>query len=272
MARTYLYGYPADGQPQQRLTLTELEAKTTWRRLDDEFARRLLAMFDAAHAAGRDLGLGGGWRSGAIQLATALQRHILVEEGGCCVYKGKRYQLRPKTAHAVFPGLSYHEETTASRDALAADLIGDLDWANANCWRFGLLHFARVNAEPWHHQPVEIPRSRSKYKGEQLAVWPLPDAPTPGPAPILPAPTPMEDDMPRPLIIVGNEDNKHDPRRWAWDPGRSLQLLQENDTNLIAIVTTDATGKTDAFDARWSLVDPLWRPLSWIRSFDLPVA
>ena len=272
MVRTYLYGYPAAGQAQQRLTLVELEAKTTWRRTDPEFRRRLLAMFDAAQDEGHDLGLGGAWRSGAIQLATALQRHILVEEGGCCTYKGKRYQLRPKTAHAVFPGLSYHEETTAAGEALAADLIGDLVWANANCWRFGLLHFAQVNGEPWHHQPVELPRSRSKYTGQQLAVWPLPAKPTP-PAPIPPAPPLTEDDdMPRPLIIVGNEDNKHDPRRWSWDPGRSLQLLQENDATLIAIVTTDATGKTDAIDPRWSLVDPLWRPLSWIRSFDLPIA
>lgn len=96
--------------------------------------------------------------------------------------------------------------------------------------------------------------------------------PAPPPKPLPPAPIPTEDDMPRPLIIVGNEDNKHDARRWSWDPGRSLQLLQENDTNLIAIVTTDAAGKTDAIDPRWTLVDPLWRPLSWIRSFDQPIA
>lgn len=106
----------------------------------------------------------------------------------------------------------------------------------------------------------------------RVAGWLTPPAPTP-PAPVPPAPPLTEDeDMPRPLIIVGNEDNKHDPRRWAWDPGRSLTYLQENDPTLITIVTTDANGKSDAFDSRWSLADPLWRPLSWIRTFDLPIA
>lgn len=260
MSRTYMYGYPLPGKPQQRLTLTELEAKTTWRKSDPEFRRRLLAMFDAAQDAGHDLGLGGAWRTDAIQLATAFARHIEVPSGGCCTYGGKHFQLRPGQAHATFPGLSYHLSTTADGEALAADLIGDLVWANANCWRFGLLHFAQVNDEPWHHQPVEIPRSRSKYTGQQLAVWPLPTPPAPVPVPpTVPTPPPglaptTEAKM---LTIVGNEDNKADPRRWVWDGGTSLRFLT-SEADYRRLLDLAAVGLCKLHPAFSTLASPFW--------------
>lgn len=283
MPRTYLYGYFTPPQTQRRRTLAELEQLATWRRMDPEFRRRVLAMFDFAADIGIDLGLGGGWRSSDVQLRTAIDRHIVVASGGCCSYNGKRYALRPNMAHAAFPDGSYHEGSDVDGEAFAADLIGDLVWMNRNCWRFGLLHFADVNREPWHVQPVELPRSRRKYTGEQLAVWPTPNmtppappapAPLPPPAPPAPSPTPTpitEDDMPRPLIIIGNKDNPTDPRRWSWD-FQTLRRLREGEPDEVAYIAGSQPGfeGRPVYDSRWTLAVPFWKPLAWIRSFDLP--
>ena len=189
--QTYPFGYAT---PSAQLTLAQMEQRATWRKLDAEFRRRLVAMFNAAAAAGRPLGLGGGWRSSAVQLAVALERHYEVATGGCCGYNGKRYLLKSKTAHAAFPGRSYHEETQADGDALAADLIGDLVWMNQNCSQFGLVHFGGVNEEPWHVQPREIPTGRPRYDGAELTAWRPAGQVGPTPTKPAPIPTPTEDD------------------------------------------------------------------------------
>jgi GH24 family phage-related lysozyme (muramidase) len=55
------------------------------------------------------------------------------------------------------PGSSNHEaEPWGTPMALAADLAGDLDTANARAADFGL-HFPIAATEPWHVQPIEIP-------------------------------------------------------------------------------------------------------------------
>ena len=55
------------------------------------------------------------------------------------------------------PGNSNHEaEPWGTSMALAADLAGDLDTANARASEFGL-HFPIAAIEPWHVQPVEVP-------------------------------------------------------------------------------------------------------------------
>lgn len=131
--------------------------------LSYEFRRRIFVMMRAARRAGVDLGIGGGGRTAAQQETLFLARHFPVPSGGCCTYQGKRYALRDGAAHAAPPGLSYHEPTTPTGKALAADMIGDLVWMNANCGWFGLAHFAQINNEPWHIQPIEIPRSRGQY-------------------------------------------------------------------------------------------------------------
>lgn len=54
------------------------------------------------------------------------------------------------------PGSSNHEaEPWGGPSALAADLAGDLDTANARAAEFGL-HFPLASIEPWHVQPVEV--------------------------------------------------------------------------------------------------------------------
>ena len=173
---SYPYGY---GRPPAMLTLAELEQRTNWRNLHPEFRRRLIAMFDAAAAQGRVLGLGGGWRSSASQEQVFLARHEHVRIGGCCIHAGKRYKLRKGMAHAAPPGRSWHEGHPGFDNlALAADLIGDWNWSMANCHLYGLRHFGPPSAlkEPWHYQPLEVPPARSQWKGEKLTVWQLPTA------------------------------------------------------------------------------------------------
>lgn len=187
---TYPYGY---GTPPAQLPLHELAKRPAWSKLDAEFRSRLVAMFDAAQEAGKSLGLGGGWRSSALQRQVFLERHYEVAVGGCCVFEGKRYLLKPKNNHAAPPGRSYHEESQPDGDALAADLIGDLFWMNQNCHRFKLVHFGGVNKEPWHVQPAEIPTGRPRYDGAELTAWrPAGEQPTPPPT--------EDDDMALPII------------------------------------------------------------------------
>lgn len=177
--RVYPYGYAGK-------TKTELEYATwsVWQAFDPEFARRLRAVMEYAHDAGHPVGVGGGIRSTIGQLGLFLSRHHMVTSGGCCTYKGTRYALNAGAAHAAPPGTSYHEETTPDGKCLAADMVGDLAWINTRLGPFGLHHFATVNKEPWHWQPVDIPNGRSRYDAavhHPLPVWTLPGTTPPPP-------------------------------------------------------------------------------------------
>ena len=190
MTETYPWGYGST-----RLTLAEYETRTGWNRLHPEFRRRIAAMMQDAKSRGVDLGLGGGYRSSAQQRTLFLSRYV-EDPAGTITWDGKTWSKKPGVASAAPPGRSYHEETDPQGFAFAADLVGDMAWMNANCQRFGLLHFANVNNEPWHVQPEELPRSRSKYTGQQLATYPLNGAPAPTPAPPKPADPPLRFDYP----------------------------------------------------------------------------
>lgn len=168
---TYRFGYGTD-----RLTVPEMMERQTWARLDPEFRRRLVALFDAARDAKTDVGIGGGFRSSQAQTNLFLSRYDAVASRPFDVrWDGKMWRKKPGVASAAPPGRSYHEETTAEGAALAADLVGDLQWMNDNCDIFGLVHFANVNGEPWHVQPKEVARSRAAYDNRPLQIWYLPD-------------------------------------------------------------------------------------------------
>lgn len=177
MAITYRAGYAG-----ARMTLAELRAWDRFSRLAPELQRRLVAVMDAARAAGTDLGIGGGYRYPAEQERLFLERHEPVTVGGCCGWNGRRYNLRAGLAHAAPPGRSYHEI------GLAVDLLGwENGWFEKNAAAYGLRTFASLvnNREPWHAQPVEIATSRAAYDPvtQALKTWALPAAPAPAPAP-----------------------------------------------------------------------------------------
>lgn len=150
------------------------------RKMDPEFRRRVFAIMQAAGKEKRSLGIGECWRSSEVQLRGFLDRHTVVEHGGCCGWNGKRYQLKPQRAHMAPPGKSYHESTTPDHMCLAADMVGDLRWMNQNADRFGLTHFGskQLGSEPWHVQPHGVPNARRYYnpvRNHPLAVFPLPE-------------------------------------------------------------------------------------------------
>jgi hypothetical protein len=188
MTRTYLFGWSND-----RRTLAEMETRPGWSRVHPEIRKRLIAMFDASQDVGKEVGFGEGWRSSELQARTFRDRHTVVQSGWCCSFDGLRWQLKPGMAHAAPPGRSYHEETLDGF-ALAADLTGDLQWMNANCDRYALRHFANVNNEPWHVQPVEVPTARSNYNGSALDNW-QPATPPPPPPPPPPKGSEMFDQI-----------------------------------------------------------------------------
>lgn len=174
MTVTYRAGYGTD-----RKTKAEMLAWSRFAGVDPEMQRRLFALMDAARAAGTDLGVGGGLRTTAEQEALFLSRHDAVVLGGCCSYKLRRYKLKSGVAHAAPPGRSYHEPTTPQGKCLAVDMVGwENGWLVKNCSRFGLIHFADINGEPWHLQPQECPESRSAYNPtlHVLKTFPLPSA------------------------------------------------------------------------------------------------
>lgn len=169
MAFKVMYGYK-----NERLTIAELETRTAWNRLHPEFRRRLLALFADAKAAGTEVGIGGGWRSSEQQERLFLSRYhesLL----GTISWNGKRWSKNKGVEAAAPPGRSYHEGTDGEGFAFAVDIVGDMVWANANCYKYGLTHFANINGEPWHLQPEELPRARARYKGEKLIRWTLPN-------------------------------------------------------------------------------------------------
>lgn len=181
MTTTYPWGYSG-----QRLTLTQMEAHTSWTLIDPEMRRRVVAMMDAAQHDGKSLGVGGGARTTAEQTALFLSRYAVHACPSDVVWNGQCW-VHVSGASAAPPGKSYHEVTTPQGFALAADMIGDLVWMRGREAAYGMRDFALVNDEPWHIQPIEIPAARSNYVASRdaLTSFPLPGTP----------PSPPENDM-----------------------------------------------------------------------------
>jgi hypothetical protein len=135
-----------------------------FRQMHPQMKSRLMAMMQA----NPNVGIGTGVRSASDQRAMFLSRYQKTSNettnGKKNIYWEGSYWEHVSGAPAAPPGRSMHEI------GLAADLTGDLDWVVKNAHRFGLKHFAGVNGEPWHVQPVELPNSRAKYE-ESGAAW-----------------------------------------------------------------------------------------------------
>jgi len=168
--------------------MEQLKAKTTWKNAHPEFQRRLEAMMVASNGV---LGVGTIWRSSEVQKNVFLQRHDNVSSGGCCVYEGKRYQLKKGMAHAAPPGKSFHEGTVYGT-AAACDAVGDLNWMHLHEAKYGFKDFRNVGDEPWHIQFAELSNSVTQWRvagSPQPKKWPLPadpEKPEP-PKPTIPA-------------------------------------------------------------------------------------
>jgi hypothetical protein len=182
---TYLVGYKG-----QTKTLAQLEAWRPWKVLDGEFRRRILRMCDDHPSGG--LGIGGGGRTTAEQRTLFLSRHH-VDPNGPFFFEGQRWAKDEGESSAAPPGLSFHEAIPPDGSAVAVDMIGDLEWMMPRCRLYGLRHFADVNNEPWHVQPIEIPKARRDY--DPAKHWPLPRFLLPGDVkpPDPPKPPPTED-------------------------------------------------------------------------------
>ena len=153
MARTYVYGYQG-----LRYTRPQIEGFQNFNTLNPEIQRRWWAMANAAQDVGTDLGVGSAWRS----RARAQQLY-------------EQYINGERSAPAAPPDRTYHCEKNDGY-CYAIDAVGDLTWMNRECARFGLRHFANVNEEPWHVQPVELPTACSpSFQGRVLPTIPLGD-------------------------------------------------------------------------------------------------
>jgi len=123
--------------------------------LNSRFAQKVQAMLEENPR----LYIGSGLRSSADQKAMFLDRYKPTNDKTDLKWNGT-YWKHVKGAAAAPPGLSMHEI------GLAADLgpESEFPWIMENAARFGLRHFADVNNEPWHVQPVELPGSRRDYE------------------------------------------------------------------------------------------------------------
>lgn len=84
---------------------------------------------------------------------------------------------------------------------------------------------------------------------DRVASWLTPVAPPP------PTPTPSE--VTRMFIIVGNDNDRADPRRWVWDGAAAMRLLA-SESDYQALVNRAAVGLCKLHPSFASLSDPFW--------------
>ena len=97
---TYMTGYAG-----KTMTREQLLQWTVWQRFEPEFRRRLLALMDECIAAGKPIGIGGGWRSSEAQRSLFLSRYRVEDDNdltGDTFFEGKYWEKLPGVA-AVSP-------------------------------------------------------------------------------------------------------------------------------------------------------------------------
>lgn len=135
-------------------TIGNIKQWGSFKNLHPTMQQRLVKLMVAS---GGRVGFGGGVRSSADQRAMFLSRYTPTTEKTDIFWDGK-YWKHTSGAPAAPPGRSMHEI------GLAADMVGDMGWLEANSSKFGLKNFSQVNGEPWHLQPAELPNGRSAYE------------------------------------------------------------------------------------------------------------
>ena len=231
---TYVVGYNGGVK-----TRDELMYWPQWVNLDPEMQLRVLAILDDSLAAGTPLGIGEIFRTFQTQESGFLVRHHVVPPSSphCCTYQGKCYQLNANTAHMAPPNLSYHEKTTLAGKALAVDFTGNLSFLTKFHQNYGLIEFSKVGNEPWHGQPEELPKARSRYipaTMDPLKPFTLPGHPG-GPTP--PPPAPIKVWAPNTAMVVGSvtataqdvKDLQLKCNFWGWRDRMGRTLIVDGD-------------------------------------------
>jgi hypothetical protein len=201
---------------------------------------------------------GGCYRTYEEQRTLFLQRYQMEPIPGrpTKMWEGVRWYQKPGTAMAAVPGTSNHGLGLAVDAALDLDLSdgvgpGDassivpaLGWFHDVALRYGFSFEAQ--SEPWHIRYVS---------GDRIpdAVLAYEDSLKPKPPP--PPPIPSESD--RMFIIVGNADNKADPRRWVWDGAVAMRLLA-SEADYQALLNRAAVGLCKLHPSFAGLADPFW--------------
>lgn len=146
----------------KRVTMETIVSSRTFGGLHPDMQDRVRRLIESSQG---KVGLGQGLRDPKQQLQMFLSRHV-PDPSGEFSHDGRRWRRLPGVAAAAPPGKSMHEI------GLAADMTGDMSWLRENAAQFGLQTFEKVNKEPWHVQPSELPRGRSSY--ERSPAWGLP--------------------------------------------------------------------------------------------------
>ena len=203
--------------------------------LDPELERRVLAIIDASHVAGRPLGVGAAKRSKIAADNLFLSRHNKVAGWvpGAISFQGGWYKLKKGQSPAMPGDRTYHvrmtPKTTTDPDAdglycLAIDFIGDLTFLAANQAAYYLNEFSDENNEKWHGQGVEYPSSRKRYVYGNKDYDPLPWVPLPGTGiGTPPAPTPQPTRIFAPTPTQRQRKNRFDGKNDVIQV-RALQL------------------------------------------------
>lgn len=166
--RTYPSGYAGASQ-----TWAAIRLRWDVRALNPEFRRRVHRMMLEANKQGVSLGIGGGARSAATTDVEFRRRHYVDPVNGSIFYLGVYWSRHSWAAPLAPPDRTWHADTATATGAVAADMVGDLKWMDANAGWFGLRTFTNVGTvkEPWHCQPVEIPTARVAGSQVVLKRW-----------------------------------------------------------------------------------------------------
>ena len=194
----------------KRVTLDAIVASRTFGGMHPTMRDRVRSLIEDS---GGRVGLGQGLRDPKQQLQMFLARHVL-DPSGDITYDGQRWSRLPGTAPAAPPGRSMHEI------GLAADMTGDMGWVRENVARHSLQTFEKVNNEPWHVQPAELPRGRSSY--QRNPIWGLPPwgaAPSGGTAPA--------DDAGSATVVTSSEPLTPALQARPGDTGPAITVLTE---------------------------------------------
>lgn len=94
--------------------------------------------------------------------------------------------------------------------------------------------------------------------GEFSPRWnPTPVLPPPPPVVVPPVVVPPSTEVTKMLTIVGNDDNRNDPRRWVWDGGSSLRLLG-SEGSYQRLLNLQSVGLCRLHPSFSTLASPFW--------------